>query len=254
MMTTKKTSAYAEGADLSVERRLFGQGHLGVIGMDEVGRGSLAGPVTVGASWVPADAVLEVPGLTDSKVLSAPRREAMVPAIRSWIHVETGSSSPEEIDALGMTQALRLAGLRAMNKVALAVGEDRMNSSAVLLDGKHDWLTRVADLLSLTEPDPVTERMDGAVGWELPVTMQVKGDYRCASIAAASVVAKVERDSVMQSLALKYPAYGWEGNKGYGSSSHRAALDADGPCALHRLSWSLGVSSEQLRAAWGSRG
>jgi ribonuclease HII len=242
-------------SDLTVEQGLFERGFAGVIGMDEVGRGALAGPVTVGASWVPASATLEVPGLTDSKALTPARREAMVPAILEWVHVATGSASPIEIDALGMTQALRLAGTRAIHALALRVGEPLIESSTVLLDGKHDWLTHVPDLLSLAEPDPVDRYLNAADrSWDLPVTMQIKGDDRCASIAAASVVAKVERDAEMIDLASDHPAYGWTGNKGYGSTTHREALVSQGPCPLHRLSWSLGASPDTVDRAWALRG
>lgn len=242
-------------SDLTVEQGLFERGFAGVVGMDEVGRGALAGPVTVGASWVPASATLEVPGLTDSKALTPSRREAMVPEILEWVQVATGSASPSEIDALGMTQALRLAGLRAIQALASRIGEPLVESSAVLLDGKHDWLTRVPDLLSLADPDPVDRLLNGSGrSWDLPVTMQIKGDDRCASIAAASVVAKVERDAEMIELASDHPAYGWTGNKGYGSEPHRKALSAQGPCPLHRLSWSLGASPDMVARAWALRG
>lgn len=253
-MTSSNTEPMPDGANLSIEEALFSRGYAGVIGMDEVGRGSLAGPVTVGASWVPAGISLEIAGLTDSKALSPRRREAMVPEIRAWADVATGSAGPEEIDALGMTEALRLAGQRALGSLTRAVGEGRMASSAVLLDGKHDWLTRVADLFSVAEADPLGPYLTAPTVWDLPVTMQIKGDFRCASIAAASVVAKVERDAVMDALSVRFPVYGWEGNKGYGSASHREALRVHGPCAVHRLSWSLGATTEQLRHAWGMRG
>jgi ribonuclease HII len=235
-------------ADLAVEAELFAAGARCVVGMDEVGRGSLAGPVTVGAAAVLPGTVAEVAGLTDSKALTAARRRAMEPLIRAWVPVRTGSASPAEIDALGMTLALRLAGRRALARLAR---EDDVVPSAVLLDGSHDWLSAPpADLLSLASEagDPLAGR-EGGEPWEGPVRTEVKADFRCASVAAASVVAKVERDREMERLAERHPAYGWAANKGYGSAAHRLALQEAGPTPEHRLSWSLGAAQERVEAA-----
>ena len=87
----------------------------------------------------------------------------------------------------------------------------------------------------------------------MPVTMVIKGDYKCASIAAASVVAKVERDELMVALDRVHPGYGWAKNKGYGSAAHRGAISAQGPSPMHRLSWSLPATAEQIAAAQRAR-
>ncbi|RUQ22472.1 ribonuclease HII [Kocuria sp. HSID16901] len=241
------------GPNLAVEQELLEHGYAGVVGMDEVGRGALAGPVTVGATWVPPGLALAVEGLTDSKALSPVRRRNMVPKILDWVVAATGSSTPQEIDELGITQALRLAGMRAMDQLCSRVGRSTILASAVLLDGRDDWLTRAGDLLSALEPDPLARHRSENDVWDLPVTMQVKGDFRCASISAASVVAKVERDDVMVELSEDHPMYAWDRNKGYGSSSHRDGILRYGPCAEHRLSWSLGASEAQIRAALRTR-
>ena len=138
-----------------------------------------------------------------------------------------GHADPAEIDALGITAALRLAGLRAL---ALAA-RDGCPVDALILDGSHNWLA--AAPVPGSEPDP------GSVP---PVVRTlVKADARCVSAAAASIAAKVERDRIMGERAREHPQYGWESNKGYGSAGHRAALQRHGATALHRLSWNLGL-------------
>lgn len=211
-----------------------GQGARPVLigGMDEVGRGALAGPATVGVAVVDASTG-PVPGrLRDSKLLRPAVRDALVPEIEAWVvEAQTGSSTPEEIDALGIVGALRLAGRRA-----LAGLDPEHLPDLVLLDGVHDWLTEpAADLFAPLAP------VDATPIWTSPVRTVVKGDMRCASIAAASVVAKVHRDRVMEDLHQQFPAYGWLGNKGYGAAAHRAALMDHGVTVHHRRSWKLGV-------------
>ncbi len=241
-------------ATLEIEEQIFARGVGTIAGMDEVGRGSLAGPVCVGVALVDAATRLSVEGLVDSKALSEKKREAMVPAIRDWCVVEVGYTQPAEIDALGMTRALRLAGQRALARAAA-----RASSSIdfVLLDGKHDWLTAPApDLLAgldeaeLLYQSLVAEAWGSNVAWEGPVETVIKGDFKCASIAASSVVAKVERDHLMNELAQLYPNFGWQKNKGYGSATHRQALAEHGPSMEHRLTWNLGVDEEQVKAAY----
>lgn len=241
------------GPDLAVEQELFAQGYAGVIGMDEVGRGALAGPVMVGATWASPDIVLAVDGLTDSKALSDARRRSMVSEILEWVVAATGSATPREIDELGIIQALRLAGMRALDALSARVGEKTMLASAVLLDGRDDWLTRSKDLFFEVEPDVLRDFRSGLPLWDLPVRTEIKGDFRCATISAASVVAKVERDDLMMSLAEKHPVYGWERNKGYGAETHRHGIESAGPCAEHRLSWSLGATADQVARARGLR-
>lgn len=243
-------------ADLSVETDLFNRGVTLLAGMDEVGRGPLAGPVTVGVAVIGADAQLTVEGLVDSKALSEKKRLAMLPEVRQWAVTAVGHASPAEIDALGMTMALRLAGQRALAQVAAAGSYP----DAVLLDGKHNWLSAPqGDLFAEIDPeqalytDLVAEAWKSIPaalnGWCGPVQMEVKGDLRCASIAAASVVAKVERDELMVELDRVYPGYGWAKNKGYGSAAHRARIKEVGPTPVHRLSWSLPVTAQQVRVA-----
>ena len=153
-----------------------------------------------------------------------------------------------------MTYALRLAAQRALADLAYR----GLYPEAVLLDGKHDWLSpQPANLLDSI--DPVYRRYEELLhrvwngansvvekGWSGPVTTIIKGDYQCASIAAASVVAKVDRDAFMESLSAENPHYGWAKNKGYGSVAHRQAISEYGPSIYHRLSWSLPATEEQL--------
>ena len=198
-----------------------------VCGVDEVGRGALSGPVTVGMVLIDAK-VRSLGGVRDSKLLTPGARAALVPRIRRWaIGSAVGHASAEEIDEVGIIAALRRAGLRAM--AALPARPD-----AILLDGSHDWLTppqqgSLLDVLEEGRPDPDLP----------PVTMRVKADLTCTTVAAASVLAKTERDAIMVRLAQDHPAYAWHDNKGYSSPEHLAALRRHGPCAVHRRSWNL---------------
>jgi ribonuclease HII len=192
--------------DLSLERELWSAGHGVVAGLDEVGRGAWAGPLTIAAVVVPAAG--RVNGIRDSKQLTESRREELFDRITAWCaHVSVGHVSPLECDALGMSAAMRLAGWRALD--GLGVEVDR-----ILLDGSWDFL-----------------------GDDRVVTV-VRGDASCRSIAAASVVAKVTRDRIMRADAPSYPAFEFERNKGYPSPRHRLALAGYGPTAIHRRSWS----------------
>lgn len=220
--------------DLRQERAMLRDGARLVAGMDEVGRGALAGPVSVGVVVVDLATKPCPPGLTDSKLLTAAAREALVPLARSWCCAwAVGHAGPAEIDAHGIIGALRLAGRRALAQVRRTVGD----VDAVLLDGKHDWLSRPAavDLFEAFDLDPHGE--DRLV--EPRVRTLVKADLQCASVAAASVLAKTERDGLMTSLARQYPVFGWDQNKGYGASTHVAALREHGPTPQHRRSWRL---------------
>jgi ribonuclease HII len=220
---------------LRVERALQREGHRLLAGMDEVGRGALAGPVSVGVVVID-DVCRSAPvGVKDSKLLSHQMRERMVPKIQGWATAyAVGHASPGEIDRHGIIVALRLAGTRALAELArLSVIPD-----LVILDGNHDWLTEPerVGLLGLLE-----NGADRAPC--VPVMTIVKADLTCSSVAAASVLAKVERDAMMVALAVEAPDYAWQLNKGYSAPEHFAALQAHGPTVHHRRSWRLpGVS------------
>ncbi|MFJ5215133.1 ribonuclease HII [Streptomyces sp. NPDC088354] len=177
-----------------------------VAGVDEVGRGAWAGPVTVCAAVTGLRRAPE--GLTDSKLLTVKRRGELAALLVGWVHCYAlGHASPEEIDDLGMTAAQRLAATRALE--ALPVRPD-----AVILDGKHDYL-----------------------GGPWRVRTVIKGDQSCIAVSAASVIAKVRRDAMMAELGVDYAPFGFEDNAGYPSPVHRAALAELGPTPHHRLSW-----------------
>lgn len=212
---------------LRLERSLQREGYAVLVGMDEVGRGALAGPASVGVVAIDATCRSAPAGVKDSKLLSAAARERLVPRIQRWcLGWGVGHAWPQEIDQHGIIAGLRLAGQRALaNLVDLA-------PDLVLLDGNHDWLTdpQQVGLLGLLEHG----RLPGP-----PVRTLVKADLRCSSVAAASVLAKVTRDALMLDLAPEHPAYHWAGNKGYAAPEHQAALRELGPCAHHRRSWNL---------------
>jgi ribonuclease HII len=211
-----------------MERRMLRCGAASVVGIDEVGRGSLAGPVTVGAVMVQPGTTTAPQGLRDSKLLTAAQREGLVKRLQRWAPASAvGHAAPEEIDVLGMTAALRLAGVRALARIGRPV-------AAILLDGPHDWLASAADGLA---EFPGSHR----------VTTQVKADQRCSSVAAASVLAKVARDRIMVEAAGAEDRYRWSSNKGYAAPEHLSALAEHGPTAEHRLSWQLpGVDLDAL--------
>lgn len=213
---------------LRVERALQRQGHRLLAGMDEVGRGALAGPVSVGVVVID-DCCRSAPvGVKDSKLLSHQLRERMVPMIQRWATAySVGHASPDEIDQFGIMVALRLAGNRAL--AALPVIPD-----LVILDGNYDWLTDPERVGLLGFLDPGV-----AVAPCVPVRTMVKADLYCSSVAAASILAKVERDAMMVALAVEVPGYAWELNKGYSAPGHFAALKSRGPSVYHRRSWRL---------------
>jgi ribonuclease HII len=186
--------------------------------MDEVGRGSPAGPVTVGLVVVDASTGRPPAGIRDSKLLASAAREALVPRIRTWaVDWALGSAGPAEVDDLGVTGALGLAGARAL--AALTEPPDLL-----VLDGNHDWLTPVVAARMAAPPTVVT---------------RIRADLTCTSVAAASILAKVARDGVMVELAGEFPAYGWQANKGYGTDEHLDAIRRHGPSPHHRVSWRL---------------
>lgn len=183
-----------------------------IVGLDEVGRGSLAGPLTVCAVALPDEP--QIIGLDDSKKLSPRRREELAAQVREQaLAVGVAHVQPEEIDACGMAASLRVAMLRALHDTGL-------EPDAVLVDGNPLHL----------HPAEVNV---------------VKGDGKVACIAAASIVAKVTRDALMVELAGEYPAYGFDANKGYGTAGHIAAIRAQGPCAVHRQSFLGNILAQQ---------
>jgi ribonuclease HII len=198
---------------LDTEQSLFADGVRVVAGMDEVGRGAIAGPVTIGIVAVNSD-VAEMPvGLRDSKLMTPKRREAMVSTVQQWSCAwATGSATAQEIDAFGIMSALGLAASRALQ--ALGIQPD-----VIILDGNTSFLLE-------EEGGP-------------RVVTRVKADQDVACVAAASVIAKVERDALMTQLHEQFPHYGWSSNKGYGAKVHTDAIATHGLCDFHRKSWNL---------------
>lgn len=192
-----------------------------VVGIDEVGRGALAGPLVVACVALPGEP--QIVGLDDSKKLSPKRREELATQIDELaLGVGIAHVEPEEIDACGMAASLRVAMVRALTacKSDLAVRGNDDDIATVLIDGN---------------PVHIHEG-------ELCV---VKGDGKIACIAAASIAAKVARDKLMCAYAQDYPAYGFEGNKGYGSAAHIAALKEHGASSIHRQSFLGNILAEQ---------
>ena len=195
-------------ANRKEETALLGLGYTYVAGIDEVGRGPLAGPVMAGVVVFP-------PGLRgrwlrsvrDSKVLTAKQREDVLPRIReAAIVAEVGSSSAAEVDEIGIVPATRLAIQRALNSIPLL-------PQYLLLDA--------LDLPAV----------------KIPQKSIIGGDAKCVSIAAASIVAKVERDRLMAEADEQYPGYAFASNKGYGTAQHLRELRERGPCEIHRFTF-----------------
>jgi ribonuclease HII len=192
------------GPDFSFEHDLIARGVLNVVGVDEVGRGPLAGPVTAAA--VILDPTNIPDGLNDSKALSAKKREALEPLIFANAEVSIAHATVEEIDEINILRASHLAMERAI------AGLGRVGHA--LIDG--NMIPR---------------------GLIVPATTIIKGDARSVSISAASIVAKICRDRIMVELAQQYPGYGWDTNAGYGSKSHISALQNLGVTPHHRRSF-----------------
>jgi ribonuclease HII len=203
--------------DLSEERLLHSEGHTWVAGLDEVGRGAWAGPVTVGVviARPSADEASLPAWLRDSKQLSEARREEIFESVAAWSSEwAVGHASADECDAWGMSIALRVASERAIAGLSRA-------PDALLMDG------------------PVNLLRHSEVGFAGVVRPVQGGDARCASVAAASVLAKVVRDRLMRGESPHFPAYAFERNKGYPSPAHQTALRGYGLSAIHRRSWSF---------------
>ena len=189
----------------AIEDECRAEGYTVICGVDEAGRGPLAGPVCAAAVILPDH--LELPGLNDSKKLSDKKRRELFPIIKEQaIAYGIGLASHEEVDQINILQATYLAMERAIAQL-----EGRADFA--LIDGN-----RTKD-------------------FGLPVKTVVKGDSLSANIAAASVLAKVTRDSLMEELAKEYPQYGFEVHKGYGTKAHYAALTEHGPSPIHRMTF-----------------
>lgn len=187
------------------ENNCFAQGYSMVCGVDEAGRGPLAGPVCAAAVILPPN--LEIPGLNDSKKLSDKKRRELYPVIQEKaLAYGIAFADQSEIDSINILQATYLAMERAMAQLTV-------KPDIALIDGNR------------------------AKDFGLPVQTVVHGDSLSASIAAASVLAKVTRDDLMLEMAQKYPGYGFEIHKGYGTKAHYAALEELGPCPIHRMTF-----------------
>jgi len=188
---------------LAFERALWEAGAEVVVGVDEVGRGAWAGPISVGAAVIPVDR--RVYKVRDSKLLTEAEREALFERVAGWARAwAVGHASPEECDELGMSEAQRLAARRAIDGLGLT-------PDAILVDGNWDFVGGAQRI--------------------------VRGDLLSLSVAAASILAKVTRDRMMRELAPEFPPYNFEANKGYPCPVHKAALQAWGPSSVHRRSW-----------------
>ena len=211
---------------LRLERSLLRGGVTHLACVDEVGRGALCGPVTIGMVVITEATRTAPQGVRDSKLLTPAARDALAPRVRRWATAyAVGHASAAEIDEHGIIAALRLAGHRAL--AGLGVTPD-----LVLLDGNHDYLTP-PEQLALFDSTP------GLLPTVPRVVTAIKADMTCAGVAAASILAKTERDAIMVGLASDHPGYGWEENKGYSAPEHVRALGRLGPSPVHRQSWSL---------------
>ena len=190
---------------MELESSLRAEGYDRICGVDEAGRGPLAGPVCAAAVILPPD--VELPGLNDSKKLSEKKRELLFPLIQEQaVAWSVAFASVEEIEELNILRATFLA----MNR---AIAGLNVKPDLALIDGNQN--REIA----------------------MPSRTVVHGDARCACIAAASILAKVSRDRLMKELAVRYPQYGFEKHKGYGTKAHYAALREYGPCPIHRRSF-----------------
>ncbi len=188
-----------------IENSFYSDGVQMICGVDEAGRGPLAGPVCAAAVILPKG--LELPGLTDSKKLTDKKRRELFPLIQEQaIAYGIGFATEQEIDEINILQATFLAMQRALDQLTV-------KPDLALIDGNRQK------------------------DFGLPVKTVVKGDSLSANIAAASVLAKVTRDDLMMDMAEKYPQYGFEIHKGYGTKAHYAALRAFGACPIHRMSF-----------------
>jgi len=202
----------------SRERRLFESGAKTIVGIDEVGKGSWAGPLVIGIAMLSRETVftdepaVALGGVRDSKQLSELQREEIFDQVAArCVRWSIGAASALECDQLGMVEAQRLATARGFAALAEA------SVDVAIVDGRWDFVSPHAR----------------------KVLVEVKADADCVSVAAASVLAKVSRDRMMRSLAGDYPQWHFDTNKGYPCPKHRAALQGYGPSAIHRTSWAF---------------
>ena len=202
---------------LKIERELLAGGAPVVLACDEVGRGALAGPVAVGMVVLDATVKRMPAGLRDSKLLPEPKRQLLAPRAASWVVASAvGEASADEIDRLGIMACLGLAGARAF--AALGLDRGLVAGAPLLLDGNYDWLSQ-------------------SIEHRAQVITRIKADRDCASVSAASVIAKVHRDTHMRRAHDETPLYHWDENKGYSSPAHFAAIAQHGPSGIHRRTW-----------------
>jgi len=202
-----RPSLVGNAPGVTYEAELWATGSRVVVGMDEVGRGAWAGPLTVGAVVIPQDR--RIYKIRDSKKLTEHERESLFGRIKNWaVDWSVGHASAAECDELGMSEAQRLATQRALLRLDA-------RPTHVLVDGPWDFVGNV-------DTTPI-----------------IKGDSISLSIAAASIVAKVSRDRQLRELSDTFPWYCLEANKGYPCHRHRAALKLLGPSTIHRRSWSF---------------
>ncbi|WP_368292737.1 ribonuclease HII [Dehalobacter sp. TBBPA1] len=194
------------GKLLEIEKGLFAEGYSRIAGIDEAGRGPLAGPVIAAACILPRE--FELPGLNDSKKLSEKKRRNLAEEIKKQaVAFALGSATPGEIDLLNILRATKLAMIRALENL-------KINPDYVIIDGR--------DMLNI---DTAQKAIIG-------------GDGLSASIAAASILAKVTRDALMDEMHQIYPEYHFDQHKGYGTKLHMEVINRFGPCPIHRQSFS----------------
>jgi len=203
--------------DASRELALHQNGARTIVGIDEVGKGSWAGPLVIGIAMLSDEVIFDdqpavaLGGVRDSKQLLEAKREAMFDEVAAkCLRWSTGLATAAECDELGMVAAQRLATTRGFAALGL-------NVDVAIVDGRWDFVSPHAR----------------------NVVLEVKADVSCVSVSAASVLAKVTRDRMMRESANDYPQWHFETNKGYPCPKHRAALQGYGPCAIHRKSWAF---------------
>ncbi|MFJ5958487.1 ribonuclease HII [Paenarthrobacter sp. NPDC092416] len=227
--TQARAKAPVSFPTLDVERSFLSPEVRLLAGVDEVGRGALAGPVSVGIAVVNLEDHGLLADVRDSKLLKPEDRDRLEPLVREWaVACAVGHATAKEIDDIGIIGALRLAGTRAWFEIL----ESGVTPDVVLLDGSHNWLSPEVQA-SLFDTGPA------GPSCEAPVHTRVKADMSCLSVAAASVLAKVARDRIMVDLHSELPVFGWNENKGYATAAHREVIRLQGPSAYHRQSWHL---------------